>query len=260
MAKILPVVMPQSQLVSAAMRVFSVVERLSETRSIGLDELSRELGLAKATVYRFLQTLQELGYVRREQDESWALTLKMFTVGSRALTRLDMIEVARPLCFGLGEALGESVQMGVLDAGSVVFVIKVDSQHTVCTHTKVGRRIPLHCTAMGKVLLAHKEAGEVDDLLGSRPLFAETPHTIVDHELLRQELAAIRAAGVAHDREEHEVGVHCISAPVFDHSGAVVAAISASWPAFRYALTDSEAATTKIVATARRISQYLGSE
>jgi IclR family KDG regulon transcriptional repressor len=260
MAKKLHATLPQSQLVSAAMRAFSIVERLSERKSMGLDELSRELGLAKATAYRFLLTLQELGYVRRVGSEGWALTLRMFNVGSRSLERLDLLEASRPACEALGEALRETVHLGVEDEGEVVYILKVEASYSVRMHSRVGRRVPLHASAMGKCLLAFLDPPAREDLLGPGRLVAMTPHTLVEREDLARELELVRAGGFARDREEFEEGIRCLGAPIFDHTGDVVAAVSVSWPAFRYADLDEEAAIAEIRQAAHQISGLLGFE
>lgn len=248
-------------LVSAAVRALAVLERMSGVRSIGLEELSREVGLAKPTVYRFLLTLQELGYARRDERDRWAMTLRMFNVGSRALDHLDLIAVARPIAEELAEELGEAVHMGVLEGDSAVYVLKIETRYTIRMYSRVGRRVPLHCTAIGKVLLAFGAAAEGERASvpeGELPAF--TPRTIRTREALEAELERVRERGYARDEEEYEEGIRCIGAPVFDHTGAVVAAISVSWPSFRYARGGEAGKIERVKAAAARISLILGKE
>ena len=136
--------------VNAAARAFMVLERLSRQRTIGLEDLSRDVKLAKPTVYRFLLTLQELGFARRANGDQWAMTLKLFNVGSRALDHFDLHSAARPVAEELSDDLGETVHMGVLEGDSAVYVMKIESRHTIRMFSRVGRRIPLYCTAIGK--------------------------------------------------------------------------------------------------------------
>jgi IclR family KDG regulon transcriptional repressor len=246
------------QLVNAAVRVFSILERLSRGRSMGLEEISREVGLAKPTVYRFLQTLQELGYVRRDERDRWALTLKMFMVGSRILDNLDLIAVARPVAEELSKDLGEAVHMGVIEGDSAVYVLKIESRYTIRMFSRVGRRVPLYCSALGKVLLAFASAEEREASLEGVRLVAFTPRTITTRAALDAELSRVKTEGFARDDEEHEEGIRCIGAPVFDHSGSVVAALSASWPAFRYGRGDEAEKVGRVVAAAARISAVMG--
>lgn len=248
------------ELVNAAARAFAVLERLSEKRSAGLEELSRECGLAKPTVYRFLLTLQDLGYARRCPDDRWTMTLRLFRVGSRALDHLDLYDAARPVAAELAERLGETIHMGVREEDSAVYVLKIESRYTIRMHSRVGRRVPLYCTSIGKCLLAFGEASETEAYLRGAKLVAFTPHTITDRPGLAAELALVRKRGYAQDREEHEEGVRCIGAPVYDQDGLVVAALSASWPIFRYDSAAEEGHARAVVDAALRVSSLLGYE
>ena len=244
--------------VNAAVRAFVVLERLSRQRAIGLEDLSRDVKMAKATVYRFLLTLQELGYARRADGDRWALSLRMFNVGSRALDHLDLHSVARPVAEELAEDLGETVHMGVLEGDSAVYVLKIESRYTIRMFSRVGRRIPLYCTAIGKTLLAFAAEEEREAALKGVRLLAFTPNTLTTRVALHAELKRIRQCGFALDAEEHEEGIHCIGAPIFDHTGAIVAVISASWPGFRYDQAEEGGKVDKVKAAAARISRLLG--
>ncbi|MDR3672946.1 MAG: IclR family transcriptional regulator C-terminal domain-containing protein [Holophaga sp.] len=245
-------------LVSAANRALAVLEELSKHRAIGLEDLSRTIKLAKPTVYRFLLTLQELGYARRVDGDRWAMTLKLFNVGSRALDHLDLHSAARPVAEELAEDLGETVHMGVLEGDSAVYVLKIESRFTIRMFSRVGRRIPLYCTAIGKVLLAFAREEDRESALKGVRFLAFTKKTLTTRAALYAELARIREQGFALDDEEHEQGIHCIGAPIFDHTGAIVATISASWPGFRYQREEESDQVDKVKAAAQRISAILG--
>ena len=244
--------------VSAAVRALAVLDRLSRHRSVGLEDLARETRLAKPTVYRFLLTLQELGYARRVEGDQWGMTLKLFNVGSRALDHVDLHSVARPVAMELSEDLGETVHMGVLEGDSAVYVLKIESRHTIRMFSRVGRRIPLYCTAIGKVLLAFAREDERDSALKGVRQLAFTQRTLTTRAALHAELGRIREQGFALDDEEHEDGIHCIGAPIFDHTGAVVATISVSWPGFRYAREEEAGKIDRVKAAAAHISALLG--
>jgi IclR family KDG regulon transcriptional repressor len=244
--------------VSAVSRAFAVLERLSRERSLSLEQLSRDVRLAKATSYRFLMTLQALGYARRDEHDRWAMTLKLFNTGSRALDHLDLYAAARPVAETLAEHLGETVHMGVLDGDAAVYVLKIESTHTIRMFSRVGRRIPLHCTAIGKILLAFGEPEERAAALGGLRLEARTARTLTARVALEAELDKVRRQGFAVDNEENEHGIRCIGAPVFGHTGAVVAALSASWPTFRFPADGIAHATAAVREAAARISSVLG--
>lgn len=251
---------PAVPLVSAAVRVLAVLDQLSRQRAVGLEELSRQLKLAKPTVYRFLLTLQELGYARRIDGERWAMSMKMFNMGSRALDHLDLHAAARPIAEQLAEDLGETVHMGVLDGDSAVYVLKIESKYTIRMYSRVGRRMPLYCTAIGKVLLAWMTPAERDEALEGVRLVAFNPRTITTRAALDAAVAQVRQQGYAVDDEEREDGVHCIGAPVFDYTGAVVAAISVSWPTFRFTPGEEGEKIERTKEAAARISAILGYE
>ena len=213
---------------------------------------------AAATVYRFLLTLQRLGYVRRDEQDRWAMTLKLFHTGSRALDHLDLYAAARPVAQELADHLGETVHMGVPEGDAAVYVLKIESKHTIRMFSRVGRRIPLYCTAIGKVLLAHADAEERSAALRSMRLVALTPRTLTSRVALEAELEKVRRQGFAVDDEEHEHGIRCIGAPVFGHTGEVVAALSASWPSFRFPGDAMTAVTRAVCVAAGRISSILG--
>ena len=245
-------------LISAAVRVLAVLERLSRQRAIGLEEISREIKLAKPTVYRFLLTLQELGYARRVDGERWAMTLKMFNLGSRALDHLDLLSAARPIAEALSDELGETVHMGVLDGDSAVYVLKIESRYTIRMYSRVGRRMPLYCTAIGKVLLAFAKDEEREASLKDVRLLAVTKNTLTTRAALDAELAQIRQQGFARDNEEREENLHCIGAPIFDYTGDVVAVLSVSWPSFRYQIDDEPGWIERVKSAAAAISAILG--
>lgn len=245
-------------LISAAVRVLAVLERLSRQRAIGLEEISREIKLAKPTVYRFLLTLQELGYARRVDGDRWAMTLKMFNLGSRALDHLDLLSAARPIAEALSEELGETVHMGVLDGDAAVYVLKIESRYTIRMYSRVGRRMPLYCTAIGKILLAFGKESDREAALKDVRLLAITKNTLTTRAELDAELAQIRAEGFGRDNEEREENLHCIGAPIFDYTGAVVAALSVSWPSFRYELTEERGWIDRVKSAAAAISAVLG--
>jgi len=247
--------------VNAVLRVFTILERISERKDWNLEELSKAAALAKPTAYRFLQTLQELGFVRRNGEDRYSLTMKLFTVGSRALDHLDLYEAARPIAQSLADQVGETVHMGVLDGLEAVYVLKIESKYTIRMYSRVGRHLPLHCTALGKCLLAWAEPAALEAALGELRLVACAPKTIVTRDALESELDEVRRNGYALDDEEHEAGIHCIGAPVFDNAGTVVAAISASWPEFRWLPVNEAGVALRVsgvVEAARQVSLVLG--
>jgi IclR family KDG regulon transcriptional repressor len=245
--------------ISAVARAFHVVEKLALVSSASLEELSRAAKLAKPTTYRFLMTLRDLGYVRKDDGDRWFLTMKLFAVGSKALDHIELPKVARSVAERLSADLGETVHMGVLDEGEALYVLKIESKYTIRMYSRVGKKIPLYCTAIGKVLLADMADDERAATIASMKLVPFTPHTLRDTAALERELERVRSEGFAVDAEEHEEGVACIAAPIRDHTGRAVAALSVSWPTFRFEEERRAEYRSRIVAATAEISGVLGS-
>ncbi len=244
--------------ISAVFRTVRVLEILSRHKAINLENLAKETDLPKATLLRFLGTLANLGYVYRDPYDQYSLTLKMFSVGSHSLEHLDLLRLARPVADALAEQLGETVHMGILEDDAAIYVLKVESKYTIRMHSRVGKAIPLYCTAIGKMLLSDLEKDERKAVISRIKLVPFTPHTLKTPAALEKELAEIRENGWSMDREEHEEGVSCICAPVRDYTGKAVAALSVSWPMFRFEAAEADSYVATIRKAAAEISGLLG--
>ncbi len=250
----------EKQQTSGVIRTIIILETLSKHQSINLEQLSKETGLPKATLLRFLSTLVNLGYVYRDSTDLYSLTLKMFSVGSRGLEHIDLIHVANPIAQQLCDELGETVHMGVLEEDKAVYVLKKESSFTIRMYSRVGKAIPLYCTAIGKVLLSDMDEKSLEGYLSSVKLRPFTPNTVTDTDILKQELSQIRERGWATDNEEHEMGTLCIGSPIRDYTGKVVAAMSVSWPLFRFNPEEQELITKSILQACGSLSNLLGWE
>jgi len=193
-------------------RTLRVLETLAAAGgSLGLRELSRRTGLPIATIHRVAATLDELGYVRRENDRCYALGPSLMQLGEAAASQLT--EWAKPSLRVLAERTGESANLAILERDRAVYVAHVPSRYAMGMFTGVGRHVFLHSTAVGKVLLAGQKQDVVDDILRTG-LPRQTPRTIVDERKLRAHLDTVRERGFATDDGEHEPGVCCIAVPV----------------------------------------------
>ena len=244
---------------SAVERTMLILETLSKAEAINLENMAKMTALPKATLLRFLSSLISLGYVYRDSADQYHLTLKMFMVGSRSLSHIDLVSTAKPFAKKLSQELGETVHMGILEDDEAVYVLKEESSYTLRMYSRVGKIIPLYCTAIGKVFLSEMSDEELDGYLSTHTLKPFTPKSL-DESGLRAELKEIRSKGWAIDREEHEENIVCIAAPIRDYSGKAVAAISVSWPVFRFCMENIENNTATIMETASEISAILGYE
>jgi len=227
--------------------------------SIGVSELSRRLGLGKSTVHRLLTTLAAEGLI--EQDPSngeYRLGLVVFELGEAVRVHLDLHAAAGPVLAALREQTGESSQVGVLDGFEVVYVDRLESSQTLRLFTETGRRVPLHCTSSGKVLLAHLDDDHLDELLAVMPLPALTPHTITDPQAMRTELTRVRRRGWAEAVNEREIGVASVAAAIRDVDHRVVASISIGAPTMRLGPSRRRELAAAVVEAAEAVSRRLG--
>lgn len=236
-------------------RAVLLIEELSKSpRRLG--ELAEVLGTHKSTVLRTLQLLERYGWVRRDGEiPVFSLGLRLVGIASSILDGFDIRKVARPELDRLGAETKETVHLGVLDGSEMVYLDKVESIHPVRMYSRIGARAPLHCTGVGKVLLAYTPVEEWPPL----DLRRYTDRTIVDHDQLVQAGADIRRRGWGWDEEEHEESVRCIAAPVFGPNGKIMAAVSVSVPTSRLSTRQLRTHVDLLLSVTGQISRALSS-
>lgn len=254
--------------IKSVFKTMKILECLSYERSLGITELTERVSthlegipVDKSTVYRFLVSLMDLGFVYQDpQTEKYGLTLKLFEIGMSVLERLELWREAEPIVEEIARATGETVHLATLDGDEVVYLWKVESTRTlrVSMVSRVGRSAPAYCTGVGKILLAHLPRTRLDHILKKEKPVRYTDKTIVRRAHLERELSSIREKGYALDNEEHEIGVRCVAAPVRNNNSAVCGAVSVSVPTVR--LPDEEIPRYRdiIVQAAGEISRRMG--
>ncbi len=213
--------------------------------------------LPRPTALRLLEVLCRSEVLRVNERGMYALGPRVAVWGHAFLDRLDLRAQAADLMQDVVAATQETCFLGTLDAGRVLYVAVADGPQAVRPAARVGFRNPVHSTGIGKAMLAHLPRDEAEALL-TLPLERRTPHTITDPDRLREELALTRARGYAVDDIENEDGVRCIAAPVRDHTGAVVAGLSVSAPAYRFSLDDLAELVPLVLGTSAELSGRLG--
>jgi DNA-binding IclR family transcriptional regulator len=231
---------------------------LSRERELGVSELARRLGLGKSTVHRLLTTLVQEGLVEKTDGGGYRLGLTMFELGQVVHSHMDLHGAVGPVLASLREETHEGCQVGVLDGHEVVYIDRLESSQTLRLFNETGRRVPVHTTSSGKVLLAHLSEDALARVLAAAPLTRMTPRSITEPAALRAELAKVRARGWAEAVEEREVGVASIAAPVRDDSGQVVAAISIGAPAARMGAQQRRRLAEVVVEAGEAVSRRLG--
>jgi len=239
-------------------RAFQALDALAaQPFGLGVTELAQRLDLHKSTAHRIAMVLESARFIEKDAASGkYNLGPKLFELGRAAVARLDVYEIARPHLRALAAATGETAHLGVLRAGEVVSVVHVHSRQTLTTPITVGARTPVHCSSIGKAILAFGPPAEIDTWLRGRKLTPYTRLTIKSSRRFRQELSATRARGYSLDNEEREEGLRCIGAPVRDGSGSVAAAISVAGPVSRVGLNGALASL--VIDAADRISAALG--
>lgn len=241
-------------------RAFQALDELSrQEEGLGVTELAERLGLHKSTAHRIVMVLESGRFVEKNPASGkYQLGSRLMELGLSVLSRLDVYEVARPHLRTLVAATGETAHMGVLRDGEVVSLVYVQSSQTLTTPTTVGARTPLHCSSIGKAILAFSAEPEVDTYLRGRTLKPYTKNTLASAKRFREDLELIRQRGYSLDNEEREMGLRCVGAPVWDGSGQVVAAISIAGPVFRITEERLPELSRAVLSTATLISSALG--
>ena len=220
---------------SSVAKVFRILETVvsHQERGLAYSEVVSRTQLPKATAHRVLKSLVETGYLRFDVESGrYFGDLRLAALGSTVTSHFDLTPYARPYLLRLQEETAHTCHLGVRDGQVGVYLDKIESATAfgIKLYSAIGKSFPLHCTGMGKVLLATMSPEETRRIL-SRKLQAFTPNTLTDPLRLSRELAAVRRLGYAVDREEITRGMMCVAAPVRDHEKQTVAAISATFPA-----------------------------
>lgn len=230
-----------------------------EQREHSLTEISQGLGWPKSTVHGLLATLRDYQMVdQNPANGRYRLGIHLFELGSQVARSWDVRTVAVPVMQQLNRELGEMVQLATEVRGEVLYLEKMDSTQMMRIVSEIGARLPMHCSALGKVLLAHKPPAKVKWILNKRGLPRFTARTITDPRALEKELEKVRGQGYAVDDREIMDSLRCVAAPLRDRHGAVSHAISVSGLANNLQGMRLARVTESLLAAAGNISYALG--
>jgi len=245
--------------IQSVQRAAIILRCFTQTDSdLGVTSLSQQLGWHKSTVSRLLSTLEQEGFVEQNLETGkYRLGLGLVTLAGIVLDRLDLREIAFSYISELAELTQETVNVVVLDGKECMNIGGAASPRPIQYVGRIGRRTPVHCTAAGKVLLAQLTPEERYEIL-PEALPRLTDHTIVDRQVLEQELTKIRSLGYATSHEEEQEGLSAIAAPICDHTAKVCGAVAVSGPSYRLGPDEIEAFIEPLLETTRKISRQLG--
>lgn len=245
------------QSVDRALRIIDLLAEAPE--GLGVTELANRLDVAKSTVHRLLASLLQKGYVKQGNERDvYTLGFTFMEMGERVAESIDVRKAATEVIHDLAKATASTVHLVQLEGAQVVYIDKVETYARLRLFSRVGRKAPLYCTGVGKALLAFQPPHMQERLLDEQEMVRHTPHTITSKEAMMPELDKIAQEGVAYDREEHELGVTCVAAPIFDFHRRALAAVSVTMPHMNAETIDWEKTVQQVQRAATAISRELG--
>lgn len=209
-----------------------IIDILRELNGAGVTEIANEVDVSKGAVYTHLATLEENELVVK-RDGEYRLSLRLLGLGEHVRSQMRIHDVLEEEVEKIAKKSGEVAQFMVEEHDQGVYLEKAEGQNAVQTSSYVGDRNPLHCTALGKAILAHLPVERIDQIVDRYGLPAKTSNTITDRDKLDEELAQIRKEKIAFDREEIFKGLQCVAAPVIDQREELIGAVSVTGPTSR---------------------------
>lgn len=238
-------------------RTCDLLELFTDDHAVlSLKEISAITGDNRATLHHVLSTLVEIGWLERDRHHKYQLGMRLLILGTRVLRRIQIEELADTHLRHLQQALHETTHLAVVEGTEAVYVKKIEAERSIRMASRVGMRVPLHASAVGKVLLTFNP--HLLAMVTGHPLQARTRRTITDATQLNAHLDLVRRNKYAIDHEEFEDGLFCLAAPVYDYRGCVVAAVSASGPTSRMRSLTVDRVRVEVGRCARGISRDMG--
>lgn len=247
-------------LIQAVERALNILDLFSEQKvELNLAEISQLTGLHKSTLHSLLKTLQAQGYIEQtESNAPYRLGVKLLERGYLVQRSRDFIAIARPFLEELSERTGQTVHLGVLDGKSGVYVDKVEGTRSIIVYSRIGRRMPIHTTAIGKVLLAFQSPAVIGRTLDGYDFATATENTITERGAYEAALAKVRTDGFAVDEQENVRGCRCAAVPVWGHDRKLVAAISISTVVENVSMDEFKSFIEQLKVTGASVSRDLG--
>lgn len=246
-------------IIQSVSRAASILDCFSDNRELGISQISDEMQLSKSTIYGLVNTLVVCGYLEQNnENKKYHLGIKLFQLGNLVKDRLNLRNEAKSYCEFLGNKYGFTAHIAALIDGKVIYIDKVDNSGSIIIYSQIGKEAPMHCTGVGKAILAYLPESFVESNLLNKELFEYTPNTITTRESLLKELEDIRLKGYSMDKEEIEFGLQCVAAPIFNAKSEPIAAISISAPVGRMPEKIIEDIAKNVKDCAFKISERFG--
>jgi DNA-binding IclR family transcriptional regulator len=247
--------------IKSTVKTLRVLKLFSLEKNVwSVQDMARELGYHKSSIQRIVSTLEAEGFLSRavEGKGLYRLGPVVLFLGNLAEISSDLRSIAKPVMERLVESVQETAYLCVADGLQSLYVEKVECSQPIRIVHAVGKRNPLHCTGVGKILLSGMPAEEVERVISEKGLKPYTPNTITERSRLLEEIETIRSRGVAYDNEELDMGIRCVAAPIFDRNGNMAGALSISGPIQRFTPEKISRVEAQVRAAAGEISLNLG--
>ena len=248
----------QKSVAPALTRGFAILDLIAREPGLGFAAIRDRLGLPSSSCHHLIATLCQVGALQARADRGYVLGLRLFELGAMAGNQRQLHDLALPTLKTLAQEVQLTCHLGVMEGAEAVYLLKVEGGREIRVNTWVGKRLSLHSSSLGKVLLAGLPENELEDVLAQVTWEAKTPRSIVDPKAFRRHLQQVRERGWAFDDEEDLPNIRCVAAPVYDVQGHVVAAISAVGTVLDISRERIGELAATLCATAREISQHLG--
>jgi DNA-binding IclR family transcriptional regulator len=246
-------------MINSVLKAIEILQTFSTAEpALGLTEISRRVGLPKSTVHNLLATLEARGFIERAEGERYCLGRAIIPLTQNVRINVEFRDRAAPLLRSMADTCHESVYLTALDDGRALYIYAVEMPARLLARTAVGEQVQLHCSAVGKAMLAALADAEVDAIIERVGLPQFTTATITDRLRLAAELQEIRSRGYATDNAEHEAGVYCVGAAIFDDRGHVIGGCSISGTDRQITGSRLPDLAHLVTHTAQQISRYMG--
>ncbi|MFF5208855.1 IclR family transcriptional regulator [Streptosporangium sp. NPDC000396] len=239
-------------------RALSVLKLLARHGELGVSEIAAQLGVHRSTAFRLIMTVEMHELVEQTADRGkYRLGVGILRLAGATTARLDVVRESRAIGERLAASVGETVNVAILDRDEVLYVDQMAGPSALQAHNWAGRRVAVHATSNGKVLLAHAPAERFEELT-AKPLGMFTERTVTDLRRLKRELDEVRECGYAVAADELEIGLTAVAAPISNAEGRVVASMSVSGPTFRLPAERLPSVAQQVMEAADQVSSRLG--
>jgi DNA-binding IclR family transcriptional regulator len=247
---------PRQYKIKVLEKALSILDLFNERgKELTITQINQTLGLNKSTTFRILNILEKVGYLERDDYSlKYRLGFKLFFLGSFVEANAEMQKLVHPFLEEIAKKTDETVHLVVLQHGEALYLDKIDGKKVLVVSSRIGMKLPAHCSGVGKVLLSFLPEEALENIVEQKGLRRFTKNTITDKKALKAELNRVRKQGYAIDNEEIEIGMKCVAAPVTGVNGEVIAAISISGPKERFSGGELERFISIVKNTTTQIS------